>query len=210
MKHIWILCACFLLSASTTRLWAADLAASDQAKGAAHAEADQIYRALFERQFIKNNSGQKNEAAAYYLQLFKDEPQRFGFDHSKGVDPSDAFMESFANHVPPVRKASQARVDPPKGVLDKETGARGLLFRTGPIKPISETKVEVAGGYFEGLLSASHIIYTLAKVDDKWKVTSEQLRSISKLREVEEGGAQHIASAELSSTSAIRKGARVF
>jgi len=42
-----------------------------------------------------NASGQQKQAAAYFLSIGK-----------PGSDPSDEFIKRFANHIPPVRKAS--------------------------------------------------------------------------------------------------------
>jgi hypothetical protein len=53
------------------------------------------------------------------------------------------------------------------------------MFNTGAIKWVSPTEVEIAGGYYEGILSASGNTYYLEKDDGKWKVLKDVLHWIS-------------------------------
>ena len=186
MRLFLTLYICLLLGYST-QPFAAEGAASDQVQAVVHPEADDILKAVFRHQFVKNASGQQQKAGVYFIRILTNEPKNIFRgrpdvswpDFKNGVDPSEAFMESFAKHAPPVRKASQSRIDPQGPVLDKETDAKGLLFVAGPIKRISDTKVEVPGGYHEGRLSASSNLYTVEKIDGKWTVTKNQMKAIS-------------------------------
>jgi hypothetical protein len=190
MRLFLTLCACLLLGGGSRQLFAAEGTASDQAHAVAHPEADDILTAVFRHQFVKNASGQQQKAGVYFLRILTNETKKVfpgrgdvsRPNFNNGVDPSEAFMESFAKHVPPVRKASQARIDPQGLVLDKETDAQGLLFFAGPINRISDTKVEVPGGYHEGRLSGSYNIYTVEKLDGKWTVTKNQMKAIAKFQ----------------------------
>ena len=118
MRLLLTLYMCLLLGGST-QLFAAEGGASDQVQAVVHPEADDILKAVFRHQFVKNASGQQQKAGVYFLRILTNEPKiifpgRGGVswpDFKNGVDPSDAFMDSFAKHVPPVRKASQARID---------------------------------------------------------------------------------------------------
>ncbi|MBV10320.1 MAG: hypothetical protein CMN21_14010, partial [Rubinisphaera sp.] len=128
---------------------------------------DDVREAVFRWQFEHNASGQQKKAKAYYLQIGE-----------KG-DPSDAFMKRFAEHKSPVRKVSACTADSGKGVLDKKTGERGLIFRVTSIEWKSDTEVDVKGGYYEGGLNASGNTYTVKKENGKWKVTNDKMHWIS-------------------------------
>jgi len=97
----------------------------------------------------------------------------------KATDPSDEFMKRLADHKPPVRKASASHFVLGKGLLNTKTGERGLAFRATTIKWISDTEVEVSGGYYEAELSSSGNTYTVKKENGKWKVTKEKMDWIS-------------------------------
>jgi hypothetical protein len=113
-----------------------------------------IAEATFRYQFQKNASGAQQKAAAYYLSLFE-------------KDPSPEFLKRFAQHKPPVRKGSEFKV------------GNGLAFRVITIKRVSETKVEVSGGYYEGDLSSSGNSYFVEKKDGKWVVTGVEMHWLS-------------------------------
>jgi len=130
-------------------------------------EEDDIREAVFRWQFEHNASGQQQKAEAYFLQVGE-----------KG-DPSDAFMERFAKHKPPVRKGSACTADMAKGVLDKNTGEKGLIFRVTSIDWKSDSEVNVKGGYYEAGLSASANTYTVKKEKGKWRVTNDKMDWIS-------------------------------
>lgn len=123
-------------------------------KSISDAEALDIAEATFRYQFQKNASGAQQKAEAYFLSLF-------------AKDPSPEFLKRFAQHKPPVQKGSEFKV------------GNGLAFRVITIKRVSETKVEVSGGYYEGNLSSSGNSYFVEKKDGKWVVTGERMHWIS-------------------------------
>ncbi len=129
---------------------------------------DEIRETVFRYQFDHNASGQQKRAKAYFLSIC-----------DKDRDPSDEFMKRFAGYKPPVRKASACRTNATNGVVDKRTGEQGLLFRVTGIKWISDTEVQVGGGYYEAGLSASGNTYTVKKANRKWKVTADMMHWIS-------------------------------
>jgi hypothetical protein len=150
----------FLLFAFSSLGFAADKPRESQT--------DDIREAVFRWQFDHNASGQQKKAQAYFL----------GVD-DKDADPTDEFMKRFADHKPPVRKASACSADAGKGVRDKKTGEKGLIFRVRKIEWKSDTEVAVKGGYYEAGLSASSNTYTVKKEKGKWKVTNDKMDSIS-------------------------------
>jgi hypothetical protein len=157
MKSIGYL---FLILAFTSFGIAADATRQNQV--------DDIYAAVFTWQFEHNGSGQQQSAKVYFIGVGE-----------KASDPSDAFMRRFADHKPPVRKASASHYVEHKGILDKKTGEQGLAFRATSIKWISDTEVEVGGGYYEAELSSSGNIYTVKKEHGKWKVSKDKMLWIS-------------------------------
>jgi hypothetical protein len=150
----------FLLFTVATLGFAADKARQSQV--------DDIREAVFRYQFGHNGSSQQQSAKVYFLSVGE-----------KYRDPSDAFMKRFAEHKPPVRKASASQQLRGRGIVDKRTGELGLAFGVETIKWISETEVEVRGGYAEAELSASGNTYTVKKQGGKWKVTLDKLNIIS-------------------------------
>lgn len=74
-------------------------------------------------------------------------------------------MKRFIGHKPSVKKASECETKPEKGVVDKKTGEHVLVFPIAEIKWVSDSEVEVSGGYYEGSLSASSNTYYLKKKD---------------------------------------------
>lgn len=129
---------------------------------------EDIREAVFRHQFDHNASGQQKRAAMYCLSVGQN-----------GIDPSDEFMKRFANHKPPIRKRSECDADPVRGVIEKRTGNLGLIFRAQGITWISDKEVEVAGGYYEGGLSASGNTYTVTKQHGKWIVSNDRMHWIA-------------------------------
>ena len=96
-------------------------------------EKQNIQEAVFRYLFLHNQSGHQDKPDYYCLSV-------------AGSDPSYEFMRRFKGNKRPVRKASQCSADPFKGVSDKSTGKRGLIFGIDSIKWNSATSVEVEGG----------------------------------------------------------------
>jgi len=132
------------------------------------AQEDDIREAVFRYQFQHNSSIQGRRAGVYCLSV-----------REKNADPQQTFIQRFAGFRPPVRKASDCITDPYKGVLERITGKRGLLFRVRSIKWLSDAKVQVVGGYFEDGLSASGETYTVVRTHDGWMIRSVATNWIS-------------------------------
>jgi hypothetical protein len=139
--------------------------AADQAR---ESQTDDIREAVFRWQFDHNASGQQANTYVYFLAVGE-----------KDGDPSDEFIKRFSGHKPSVRKVSACSADARKGVLDKKTGERGLIFRIRSIDWKSDTEVDAQGGYYEAGDSASGNTYTLKKEKGKWKVTNDKMHWIS-------------------------------
>lgn len=128
---------------------------------------DEIREVTFRYQFLHNASGLQQNAKIYFLAIAD--------EHG---DPTDEFMERFADDKPTVKKKSQAKVGG-DGVKDRDTGEIGLIFRVDNIKWVSDTEVEVGGGYYEAGLSSSGNTYFLKKQKDRWVVTKDVTHWIS-------------------------------
>jgi hypothetical protein len=97
-----------------------------------------VFRALFEH----NASGLGDKAGAYYIRW-------------QEADPDAGFLARFAGQEPPVRPASRCDAGKEKGVIDRETGERGLLFTIDSIEWLSDGEAVVTAKYYEAGLSAA-------------------------------------------------------
>ena len=132
---------------------------------------DQVREAVFRHLFIHNASGMKDSAQVYFLAI--DE------GGGKRRDPSPALMARFARQKPRVEPVSRADISFEKGAVHRETGERGLVFRVGAIKRVSDDVAEVEGGYYEGNLSASGNLFRVERNAGVWIVTSEKMQWIA-------------------------------
>jgi hypothetical protein len=65
------------------------------------------------------------------------------------------------------------------GVIDKNTGERGIILQVGAIKWISNDAVVVEGGYKGGNIGASCNIFLLNHLDGLWIVNRDTMNWIS-------------------------------
>src|SRR5258705_9588286 len=120
-----------------------------------------VFRYLFEH----NGSGLQRKAPAYFL---------CGPGES---DLENELMKRFGGHQPPVRICS-ASLKVPEGVVDRNTGKRGLRFNAEDIKWLSDFEVEAGGGHYEGNQGASGHTYTVKKRNGKWNVTKDVMNYV--------------------------------
>lgn len=95
-------------------------------------EEDRIAEALF-RHLLQEHQGLK----VYFLSR-------------EGVDPNDDFMRRFQGEVPVKKKESLSTHGQYRRILDKETGATAGIVSVGSIKWISDSEVEIGGGFYDG------------------------------------------------------------
>ena len=138
------------------------------ADGIRQNQEDDIREAVFRWQFDHSGGWLQQETKAYYLQVGENDN-----------DPSDELIKRFSGHKPPVRKGSACNANIRTGVLDKQTGERGLILRVRSIEWQSDSEVKVLGGYYEGGRSASGNTYTLKNKNGKWEVTNDKERWVS-------------------------------
>ncbi|HET6453197.1 MAG TPA: hypothetical protein VFI02_02225 [Armatimonadota bacterium] len=87
-------------------------------------------------------------------------------------DPNSEIMSHFEGHNPPVKPASQGIVGGGESVNDSE-GNTGVIIKAAAIKWISDTEVEVKGGYFAGTKNTSGNTYHLVLKDGEWVVDKD-------------------------------------
>lgn len=141
--------------------------------GGRDSQLDDIREAVFRHQFVHNASGLQQSAAVYFLALRNPATKQ-------SEDPSDAFMERFAAHIPRVAKISDVQSSRGAGVRDKHTGEHGLIFSIRAVRWLSAESVEVNGGYYEAGESASGNTYRLTKKSGHWVVQSDKMNWISR------------------------------
>lgn len=117
---------------------------------------NKIRIAVFEYQM-----GQYN-AASYFLSIGE-----------AAGDPSAEIMQHFAGRTPPVKPASQGTVGGGAGLSDLQSGDSGVMLKAAAINWISDTEVEVKGGYFAGAKSATGNTYHLTLKDGEWAVDKD-------------------------------------
>jgi hypothetical protein len=113
-----------------------------------------ICEAVFRYQFKHNASFAQQNADAYFIMIFKQ-------------DPSDTFLARFAGNTPPVRKGSDFVI------------GKGLVFSIGSINRIDENTAQVYGGIYEAGLSSSGNLYTVVRKSGKWLVAKDEMQWIS-------------------------------
>ena len=154
----WLVIVAVLISTISAAQPQKNKTTSDHVGSFSQREQDDIREAVFRYQFHHNSSIQGTKVAVYCLSV------------EKADDPPDGFMQRFAGLTPSVRKISECTAEPYKGVAEKSTGKRGLIFRVKSIKWISQAEAEVIGGYYEDGLSASGNTYTVTKTKGRWRV----------------------------------------
>jgi hypothetical protein len=90
-------------------------------------------------------------------------------------DPSPALMTWFRHEALPVKKASQSD-GRAFAVREKGTGAPGLLLTVSSLKWITDTQVEVEGGYRAHRRAGNTAQFQVARQGDRWVVTEETVK----------------------------------
>lgn len=130
------------------------------------AEEMDIYEAAFRHIFTRNVSAAKQSAAAYFISI-------------QGEDPTDLFLSRFSNNHPPVKRETRARTGRSNSVRDDVSGRKALSFSFEKIRYITRDIVEVDGGYFEAVLSASSQTLRLRRTEKGWVVIKDTLHALS-------------------------------
>ncbi len=128
-----------------------------------------IYEALFRYMFDNNPSGYTSRTSSKKV-VFMIE--------INGFDSDDDLIKRFNGHRPVVKDSTS--MDSSKGYLvDVESGKPAVYFHAGGIRYISDTEIEVDGGYYMNGTAASGNTYRLKQKRGKWVVVSDIMHWIS-------------------------------
>ena len=118
---------------------------------------DAICEAVFRYQLRQHAPAQLASPICYYLAL-------------RGRDPADDLMCRLWDLAPWVKKRSQCRISARDGVIDRDTGARGLIVEVSSLSWMDAAAVDVVGGYYAAPLEAAIVLYHVAYDEDRWDV----------------------------------------
>ena len=148
---------------------------AQEAKGLLAQEED-LRESVFRYQFehVEHDASGLEKGAKFYFLSIRGEK----LGRAEGQDPSNEFLKRFEGIIPTVKKVSQC--SKMSGVRDKETGEEGLIvFQDGRIQWISDTEVEVGGGYYRGNQGSSSGEYRVVKEGSRWVVKKGEMLLIS-------------------------------
>jgi hypothetical protein len=125
-------------------------------------------------------SGERPEAAVceavfrYQLQqLLVDAPQPLHYYIAQqGRDPDDALLGRLRALVSAVQPLSQCRVTARAGVIDRATGARGVILQVARLAWVHAAAVDVVGGYYLTHRHAAGLRYRVEQDGSDWAVTT--------------------------------------
>jgi hypothetical protein len=92
-----------------------------------------------------------------------------------GRDPDDACLGRLRALVSGVQPLSQCRVTARQGVVDRTTGARGVIVQVARIASIHAAAVDVVGGYYISHRHAAGFRYRVEHDGQRWAVTTAVL-----------------------------------
>jgi hypothetical protein len=122
---------------------------------------EEICEAVFRYQ-LQQPLADRPQPPRYYLAL-------------RGRDPREAFLRRLRDLTPWVQPLSQCRVTARDGVIDRATGARGVIVQVTRLAWVHAAAVDVVGGYYIGPLHAAGLRYRVEFNRRRWTVTTAHL-----------------------------------
>jgi len=92
----------------------------------------------------------------------------------QGRDPSGALLAHVRSLAPGVQPLSQCRVSGREGVVDRTTGARGVILQVARLT-LLHAAADAVGGYYLTHRQAASFRYHLDHRDGQWAVTAAHL-----------------------------------
>jgi hypothetical protein len=118
-------------------------------------------------------------AAVFRYQLrqpLADAPHALGYYLARqGRDPSEALLAHLRGLAPGVQPLSRCRVSGREGVVDRATGARGVILQVARLTLRHAAAVDAVGGYYLTHRQAASFRYHLAPDGGQWVVTAAHL-----------------------------------
>jgi hypothetical protein len=88
----------------------------------------------------------------------------------RGRDPDDALLRRLQALTPQVQPLSACRVTARDGVLDRATGARGVILQVARLTWVHAAAVDVIGGYYLTHRHAAGLTYHVESEGQQWVV----------------------------------------
>lgn len=93
----------------------------------------------------------------------------------QGRDPDEALLQRLRALVSEVQPLSQCRVSAREGVVDRATGARGVIVQVARLAWVHAAAVNVVGGYYITHRHAAGLRYHVEHDGHHWAVTTVHL-----------------------------------
>jgi hypothetical protein len=93
----------------------------------------------------------------------------------RGHDPDAALLRQLSAITPGIQPVSHCRVTARDGVLDRATGARGVIVQVARVAWVHAVAVEVVGGYYITHRHAASFRYHVEPDGQQWAVTAVHL-----------------------------------
>jgi hypothetical protein len=121
----------------------------------------------------------RREAAIYdavfryqLRQPLMDAPRPLGYYLARqGRDPDDACLGRLRTLMPGIQPLSRCRVSARGGVVDRVTGARGVIMQVTRLAWVHASAVDVVGGYYLTHRQAAGLRYRVEYNGRDWAVT---------------------------------------
>jgi hypothetical protein len=93
----------------------------------------------------------------------------------RGRDPDAALLRRLGAVRPGIQPFSHCRVTARDGVLDRATGARGVILQVARLTLLHAAAADAVGGYYLTHQQAASFRYRLEHHDGRWAVTAAHL-----------------------------------
>ena len=93
----------------------------------------------------------------------------------RGRDPDAALLRRLGAVTPGVQPFSHCRVTAREGVVDRATGARGVIVQVARLAWVHAAAVDVVGGYYLTHRQAASFRYQVEPDGPRWVVTAAHL-----------------------------------
>lgn len=165
----WIVLACLFANFGyTAEAWYCQQASANKPTSSLPlSREDAVREAVFKYQIARMTSALRRKDVVFFLSV------------DQAGNPSDGLLARFAGRHPLVKKVSESVAKEYEGVIDKQTGTKGIIFSVTSIKWISETEAEVEGGHYTAPLEASGYVYKVRLENGKWEVKDADMKWIS-------------------------------
>jgi hypothetical protein len=113
----------------------------------------------------------------YQLQqplLDEPQPPRY-YLARQGGDPGDALLHRLRAFAPGIQLLSHCRVTARDGVIDRATGARGVILQVARLTVVHTAAVDVVGGYYITHRHAASFRYHVTHDGRQWAVATAHL-----------------------------------